>query len=252
MFFILSKILSFVSDPLSWVLLCFGLALLFNKRKLKLACASAGILLLLILGSDRLRIAAETGWCKNYCTPPDTSVVYDFALVQGGFGEYNPTIKRIQLNFAAERLTESIRLYRKGRVKKLFISGDASASDPDHPEAKRVFLQYMQDMGVKAEDIVIDDLSKNTREGALRTPLFLGANYKGENSLLVTSAVHMRRAMACYRKAGMNPIPYAVLPPVPYQFKITNFGIGSMNLEKWSLLIHELIGMALYRLMGYV
>jgi vancomycin permeability regulator SanA len=62
--------------------------------------------------------------------------VYEYALIQGGFGDFNTATGRTQLFEEAERLIEPIRLYREGRVKKLFITGDGSFSNDKFPESK--------------------------------------------------------------------------------------------------------------------
>ena len=252
MFYIFSKILSLVADPIAWVVAAFVLAFVLKKRRLQRLFFITGIVLVLFFGNNLVRTYAEQWWCNNYTAPIDTSKVYDYVLLQGGFGEFNPANNRTQLGIAAERLTESIRLYHTGRVKKLFITGDGAFSDPEYPASRSVFLNYMKDMGVNEADIILDDKALNTRQSAVRTPVFLGKNYTGEQSLIITSAVHMPRALACYRKAGMNPVPYSTSVTVPYELKLTNFGISSENLFKWSMLMHEMVGMVLYKIMGYV
>ena len=64
----------------------------------------------------------------------------------------------------------------------------------DRPAARRI--------GVPAEAVVLEGKSRNTHENAIFTAAIL--KDKGWRSvLLVTSAGHMRRAMAAFRKAGV-------------------------------------------------
>jgi uncharacterized SAM-binding protein YcdF (DUF218 family) len=59
-------------------------------------------------------------------------------------------------------------------------------------------------LGVPAGQIVVEDESRNTLEGAL----FLGARLKESRRIvLVTSAFHMPRAEALYRMAGFHVLP---------------------------------------------
>ena len=72
--------------------------------------------------------------------------------------------------------------------------------------------------------------------------------------LLVTSAFHMPRAIACFRAAGLDPIPY----PVDYQTwplagLADAFGSNLFdNLERTDLALHEWLGLIYYRLRGRV
>ena len=146
----------------------------------------------------------------------------------------------------------AIRLYRTGRVAALFITGDGTFCDKRYPESRPRFLKYLSDLGVNTKDVILDDQAQNTRESAARTSQIIGQGYTARKSLLITCAVHMPRALACYRKAGLFPTPYPTSVPVPFELRIYNFGLGASNFEHWSLLIHELFGMVTYRLMGYI
>ena len=70
--------------------------------------------------------------------------------------------------------------------------------------------------------------------------------------LLVTSALHMPRAVACYRRHGLTPIAY----PVDYRNARVDH-VGDIfqpnllaNIDRADTAFHEWIGLALYRLRG--
>ena len=252
MFYLLSKLVAFLLEPLIWVFIAFILALRLKNRRMKKSCFIAAIAMVLFFGNGFFYAVAERQWSKKYISSPDTTLTYDYALVQGGFGIYNQVTGRSQIKEAGDRLTEAIRLYHTGRVKALFITGDGTFSDKRYPESRPRFLKYLSDLGVNTKDVILDDQAQNTRESAARTAQFIGQGYTARQSMLITCAVHMPRALACYHKAGLFPTPYSTSAPVPFELRIYNFGLGASNFEHWSLLIHELFGMVTYRLMGYI
>ena len=51
-------------------------------------------------------------------------------------------------------------------------------------------------------DILIENDSRNTYENAVNSAKMLNTSYPNGRLLLVTSAFHMRRSLACFRKTG--------------------------------------------------
>jgi uncharacterized SAM-binding protein YcdF (DUF218 family) len=74
-----------------------------------------------------------------------------------------------------------------------------------------------------------------------------------EPVLLVTSAGHMRRSMACFKKVGVAFITY----PVNYQSHLDRkyswdaiLIPSAGTISKWDALIHEWVGYLAYKLTG--
>jgi uncharacterized SAM-binding protein YcdF (DUF218 family) len=59
------------------------------------------------------------------------------------------------------------------------------------------------ELGIRPDDIVLEKDSKDTKDEALFIKEMLG----DERFILVTSASHMPRSLALFRKQGMDPIP---------------------------------------------
>ena len=72
----------------------------------------------------------------------------------------------------------------------------------------------------------------------------------GENWIVVTSAIHLPRTVACFRAIGWQVIPY----PADYQTDPPGWGVGNLrigkNLALLDLALHEWVGLAYYRLSG--
>jgi uncharacterized SAM-binding protein YcdF (DUF218 family) len=79
----------------------------------------------------------------------------------------------------------------------------------DHMDAEApVVARVLSDLGVPREKILVEAKSRDTVENARRTKEILAGNGL-RRPLLVTSAYHMRRAVAVFEKAGIavTPVP---------------------------------------------
>lgn len=252
MFYILSKLLSFLTDPVTWIVACFILAVLLRKRLPKRIFFWTGMALFILMGNGALISLAERHWVRNVIKPLPEGTIYEYALIQGGFGDFNPATRKTQLFDEAERLIEPLRLYREGRVNKLLITGDGSIHDDRNPGSSKVFLGYLASLGVDTSMVTLDTEARTTLESVKRTRELLGPAFNGRNCLLVTGAIHMPRAIKSYHKAGIHPVPYATSVPLPYRLELTNFHLASNNLDRWRRLIHEWLGMVAYGVTGYL
>jgi len=67
--------------------------------------------------------------------------------------------------------------------------------------------------------------------------------------VLVTSAIHMRRSVGLFRAVGIN-----VIPAIARQREYSGFSVyllpSDTGLRTSALAVHEILGMAYYRLRG--
>jgi len=252
MFYVFSKLLSFVTDPVTWIVACFILAVLFRKRLTKRIFFWTGIALFVLMGNGILISLAERHWVREVVQPLPEGTQYDYALIQGGFGDYNYTTGKSQLFEEAERLIEPVRLYREGRVKKLLITGDGTINEDHNPGCSQVFLEYMESLGVDRNDVILEKEALSTIQNVQRTKEILGSSFNGKTSLLVTGAIHMPRSIRCYQKAGIVVIPFSTSVPIPYKVDINNIFCASYYLDCWRKLIHEWVGTVAYVVAGYI
>jgi len=84
----------------------------------------------------------------------------------------------------------------------VFVSGGVVLSDSTEPEGK-IMQRYLVDFGVPVERIHVESLSRNTWENArMLLPVLRPAGIR--HVLLVTSAVHMPRAVWCFTSQGIK------------------------------------------------
>jgi uncharacterized SAM-binding protein YcdF (DUF218 family) len=110
-------------------------------------------------------------------------------------------------------------------------------------------------MGVPESDIITESDTRNTYESAVAVKKMLNQlGYKNVDCLLITSAFHMRRSLACYRKADLNIDNFTT---DFYAHKRT-FYVDSFLIPKveaiviWHKLVKEWVGFAAYKAAGYI
>ena len=105
--------------------------------------------------------------------------------------------------------------------------------------------------GVDHKNIVVEKEAADTKDHVTYVKKIVGE----EPFILVTSASHMPRAMALFRKHGMEPIP----APTDYMVKEREGGLtpgvffpGAGSLEKAERAVHEYLGLVWAWLRGQI
>lgn len=175
------------------------------------------------------------------------------AIILGGGVYYDAKTDVVSYGGNADRYLGALRPYRENRISKILVSGGGAnylATDVKESEMlKRLYLLCQVD----SADILIEDKSLNTYENAKFSKPILQATGE-EKFLLITSASHMRRSMACFAKQGISVVPHPVMKSVgKRRFDIDHLLVPQhINFHKWMLLLHEWIGFASYWMRGYV
>lgn len=209
---LLTKILSQIAYPLLASLLLAASAgvLLWRGRR----CAGA-LLLTVAVGwvwlwstpafSDWLRATLEQRYPS---TPLERLPAADAIVVLGGLVEAAAPPERLDPNLgaAADRIWHAARLYRAGKAPWVLASGgNLPWSGIEQPESS-VMAELLQELGVPATAILQEPGSRTTRENRDRSLPILRANGI-HRILLVTSALHMPRALALFRATDLEVIP---------------------------------------------
>jgi uncharacterized SAM-binding protein YcdF (DUF218 family) len=256
-FFLFSKILPSLLYPLPLALLVLGALSFAVPRKgvrwgLRLTAVA-----LWTLATPWFADQVSTWWEAPLKNEAQLPAVSDAAVVLGGLSDGGHTVPpRLQFNRAAERITEAVDLWRQGRVKALLItSGSGDPLHPDWTEAPAL-AAWAEAAGVPKAALVVEAKSRNTRENAtFSLPL---ADAHGFRSLvLVTSAAHMPRSEAIFRKAGYASGGRTLVTwPVDTQLQKQGFPANAVpdpsSLATVQSVIKEAVGYAVYRVMGYL
>ncbi len=214
--FLLQKIVTPLFFPLTIVLLIFalGLCLLIWNRRKKTGTAFIliGVSLLVTLSyesiSEKLLKPLEDSY-RPMIHPVNLEDVMWIVVLGGGHTSDRRLSATSQISeLSLFRLVEGIRLHHELPKTKLILSG-GRVFDPVS-EAKGM-AEVALSLGVKKENLILEEMSKDTPDQAR----FIYALIKGDRFILVTSAAHMPRSMALFRKLGLHPIP----APTDYQAK---------------------------------
>lgn len=253
MFFILSKTLHFLLMPLLWVLLLLILAVLLKSMKWGRISLLAALAVLLIFSNPFLANESWRAWEVD-AIPINEVEHHDVAVILTGVTSYRGDISdRIHTSRGADRFLHPLHLYRLGKIDQFLISGGSGQVLSDHvPEAEQIEKLLLL-AGVAEEDIVTEGNSRNTHENAVNTASVLERHPEWQEVLLVTSAFHMRRSAACFQKAGVDADAFSTdFYASERRYTPDELIIPSVvAFSNWHLLIHEVAGFVVYKLLGY-
>jgi uncharacterized SAM-binding protein YcdF (DUF218 family) len=255
LFFFLSKILLVAFSPGAWLMALLVAALLAQRTgRWRQRWLVAAALLLLLGGNSALLNVATRAW-ESPPLPLSAVAPADAAVLLTGITLSKPPHDRVYLSQGADRFTHVLWLYRAGKVRRIIISGGLATLRPEPgmvPEAQDL-ATLLKLAGVPAQAILLEPRSHNTRENALFTKALLARHPDIKSLVLVTSAFHERRALACFAKVGLHPAAFpADFRSAGVSVSLTYWVIPSTEvLNRWGTLLHEMVGYGIYRLSGY-
>lgn len=246
--FIKKLITPFLLPPGIFILLLFLAALFFFIRK-RFRPAFVSLFLCLVIWifsivptADFLARGLESGY-----SIPDKPRADVIVLLGGGVIEDVQDISGtgaplLELN---TRIIAAVRLHRMLGTP-IIISGGKVFNN--HPETV-VVKRFLTDLGVAPSKIYSESESNDTLENALNTKIVLD-KYGFKKPLILTTAMHMRRAELSFRLAGINAKPY----PVGFKtfenrkYRWHSFLPDAGNMHNISKAIHEYIGYWFYKI----
>ena len=240
--------------PLSWTVLLLAAGILAWKRfRVSRWLSAAALFLLLVFGSEfgsRTLLRSLEGL---YPDIPIEAFPRAQAIVVLGGTVHVPTAQHRNTGVIdpSDRILHALRLYRAGKAPLVLCSGGGEETS-ESPAMSRL----LQEWGVPPEAILLEEQSLTTRENALFSYSLL--NSRGiRHILLVTSAIHMPRAAAVFRKAGFE------VTPAPADFRtgwgqrrgffiwLSGWVPDAGYLQRSDKVLREWIGLLVYRLRGW-
>ena len=255
MFFILSKTITFLVLPFTVVIILLMLSAFWKNPRWKKRFFWSGMGLLFFFSNDFIANEFMRAWeirTKAFedMQPHELGIVLTGATV--------PLLKpedRVYFQRGADRVTHTVQLYKLGLIKKILVSGGTGTlKNADEPEANK-FKKAMVMMGIPEEHIFIENQTRNTYESAVAVSKILDSlQFKSGDCLLITSAFHMRRSLACYRKANLDIEPFSTdFYAHPRFFYPDGLLIPSIDaVLLWHKLFKEWLGIIAYKVAGYI
>lgn len=203
-------VLPFVLPPgCCLVLLALGLALLALGRRRAAAAAIVSAFAVLALASAPatarwLAAPLEARFAAlDLAAPPRADAI---AVLGGGAGPALPPRQDPDIADSSDRVWHAARLFAAGAAPVVIVSGGRAAAVRDVPEEARAMAHLLALWGVPERAIELEIASRNTRENCAAIAE-VAARRGWQRVLLVTSALHMPRALRECNAAGITWIP---------------------------------------------
>ncbi len=255
MYFLLSKLLWVIIAPSSFLVIClclaFLLALLGRLRMASMIGGGATILLAVLSFSpvsERLAFSLEH---RFPAYREDGRPIKGVIVLGGGLNlASSVTQTRLVLGAAGDRLVAMADLARRYPEAKIVFTGGSGYLAGSSGSEADLIEQHLTTLGISPNRILFERASRNTYENAGMTKALVQPA-PGEYWLLVTSALHMPRAMGLFRAAGFELEAY----PVDWRTAPDFGGIlgddpASSRLRLFDLATREWIGLLAARLTG--
>lgn len=264
--FFLSKLLPLFVYPLGLSSLLMGLGLLWLWRYPRRAMGAIALALFILFFSSNptvsSRLVSTLEW--RYF-PPNPMPTADAIVVLGG-GTVPALAPRpwVEVAEQGDRILYGARLYSQKRAPKLILSGGRvswrdGGSQADSPSEADDMKEFAMAMNVPESAILLEGNSLNTRQNAVNVQQIL-IDQSIDTVLLVTSAIHMPRAVAIFEKLGINVIPaptdYLVSTELgrenTWQGQLLSLIPDASAIDRFTQALKEYVGFAVYRLRGWV
>ncbi|MHB9878797.1 YdcF family protein [Pacificimonas sp. ICDLI1SI03] len=235
--------------PVSWPFWLSTAALLFLARgqhflaKTSLAAAATLFLLfgLLPTGEVLVRLLED-----RFEQPAFLPQVDRILVLAGGEDSFaSARTGQVEFGVHGDRSVAAGLLAKRHPSAKLYIAGYGRMGKLPTSDT-RISARYWAESGIAAERIIEVE---GTSDSCANLSGYAAAAPSGP-VVLVTSAFHMPRAMACARSAGVNAIPYPVDVQVGSQIQWRPQ--IERNLSLLDLALHEWIGLVWYRVHGRI
>ncbi|MBE9046053.1 YdcF family protein [Pleurocapsales cyanobacterium LEGE 10410] len=262
-FLFLSKLLPLFVYPLglSCLLLLLALWLCFRRSRWGLVPILISLVILITAGNAKVANQLIASLEQQYL--PQENMPQAEAIVILGGATRNQESPRIipDMNDRGDRLLYGAKLYKDGLAPQIILTGGRIqwyGGDSSEAESMAKILELM---GIPREAMILESRSLNTYENAVFTKEILERkNIK--QILLVTSAAHMPRSLAIFKKQGIN----AIAAPADFIVSDRNLTASQSSTEgiilslipKAESLDHttqalkEYIGIFVYRLRGWL
>ncbi len=264
MFLFLSKLLPLLVYPLGLACVLLGLALVWLRRRPQWAATAIALaLVLLLVGSNgwvATGVMRSLEWrYRDTANLPQAEAI---VVLGGSIQPQLPPRPWVEVKEEGDRVLHGARLYLAGQAPLLVFSGGRVTWGQGKMRSEAEDMaELAAALGVPASAMLIEPDSLNTFENAANTKALL-ADRGVERILLVTSAMHMPRALAIFKKQGFAATPAATdfhvvndpLDPAvtTWQGRLLSLAPQAESLHYLTRALKEYIGIVIYWLKGWL
>ena len=215
MYYILSKLLPlFVLPPGSFFILAIISYLLMRRgwRNIGRMLFIFAFVMLYLCSTPALSTWLIMNWENRYesANPGEKK---ETAVILGGMFDLDPRAEvwghEYQALDAVDRVLEGIQLKREGMVQKLLLTAGKSPFTPGQPSEAEIIRRFIRQYSQIPDSVlIIEDRAINTEQNAFLSASIMEQRNLSKDVYLVTSALHMPRAVYVFEKAGFNVHPH--------------------------------------------
>lgn len=259
MLLVLSKFLPLCVYPVGLTLICgiVAVVLLWRGRsRAGLWCVVAALGLLYVSSLPVTAHVLVRSLEKRYL-PLDAYPQCDAIVVLGGSGVAAlPPRKYPETNQSGDRIMHAARLYMQGYADTIITSGGKIAFLHTIPgsEAQINADLLIELFGIDSTHILRETEAKNTHDHGRLIKEVCRRHGLGMRILLVTSAMHMHRAVQVMERAGFEvyPAPTDFREDACFQYRLIKWLPRAGALQKVYSALHEYYGLWAYRALGWI
>jgi uncharacterized SAM-binding protein YcdF (DUF218 family) len=249
----LYRVVNELSEPFALVLLFVLGAALVSWRRAK---RGGGWLVLGVLGLVAL-CHPLTAWLALRSlesqhppapVPPDVQAI----VVLSGWMRATPDGEGHLAEDSTIRTVCAADLYRRLGRRPIVATGGLVSTAPEAGPLSEKMRTLLRQLGVRPQDIVVETASRTTAENASLTASLLSR--RGIRRIaLVTDGAHLPRSVLAFRKQGLDVVPagcsYTALRRPPIWSSLVPSAAAAGGVQR---AVHEWMGIAWYRLRGFV
>ena len=261
---LLPKLISLFLYPLGLIWLLLVAALLLKRKPAWQRTALLLALAVIWVGGNRWVATGLVRSLEWQYLPPDSPPQAEAIVVLGG-GTQPALYPRstVEVGGAGDRVIYAAHLYHQGAAPHILVSGGYIAVLSERPVShSEDMAELLVMLGVPETAIWQEAESRNTYENAVYSRALL--EERGINRIiLVTSALHMPRAVGLFEYQGFDVVP------APTDYSVTQAGWEQLwqpnltaqlfnvfpdvsNLDDTTRVVKEYLGISLYRLRGQI
>jgi uncharacterized SAM-binding protein YcdF (DUF218 family) len=258
----ISKLLPLFIYPLglSCLLLIITLILWWKSPRFVPIPIALALIVLLLAGNGWISnaIVQSLEWQNIPQELPNADAI---VLLGGATKSANSPRPMVDINEQGDRVNYAAKLYRDGKAPLIIAAGGRVAWRGGGRSEATDMAELLMTMGVPNNAIEQETESLNTYENAVNVKPILEAKSL-QKVILVTSALHMPRSLAIFKKQKIDviaaPTDFMVSeqeiaePNASLEAFILNLLPDADRLEKTTKAIKEYIGILIYRLKGWV
>ena len=154
--------------------------------------------------------------------------------------------------WSASRIIHALWVYRVGKAPCILISGGNLPWLTTRTTEAEQIAGFLVDLGIPRSALIMETKSQTTRENAINTAAIF-KEHGWQSGLLVTSGIHMTRALAAFKMVGLDVSPApAEIPAGPLRLGSLLDLLPDARALAWTTSgIKEMIGLYIYRYRGW-